>query len=51
MISPVEHETMTNVAHPIVIVGAGGAGLIAAWRAASMGAPVILFERNTKVGI
>ena len=51
MISPDEHETMTNVAHPIVIVGAGGAGLIAAWRAASMGAPVILFEKNTKVGI
>ena len=34
-----------------MIIGGGGAGLIAAWKAASMGAPVLLLERNSKPGI
>ena len=35
----------------IVVIGGGGAGLIAAWKAASMGAPVLLLERNNKPAI
>lgn len=35
----------------ILVVGAGGAGLIAAWRAAQTGAPVTVLERNAKAGI
>ena len=34
----------------IAVIGAGAAGLIAAGQAAQMGAHVILFEKNTKVG-
>ena len=37
--------------HQIIIIGAGGAGLIAAWRCALAGAPVTIFERNAKPGI
>ncbi|HXX64985.1 MAG TPA: aminoacetone oxidase family FAD-binding enzyme [Bacteroidota bacterium] len=36
---------------PIVVIGAGGAGLIAAWKSALMGAPVLLLERNRKPAI
>jgi predicted Rossmann fold flavoprotein len=36
---------------PIIVIGAGGAGLIAAWRGAGKGAPVLLLERNGKAGI
>jgi predicted Rossmann fold flavoprotein len=36
---------------PIIIIGAGAAGIIAAWKAASSGAPVVLCERNSKLGI
>jgi predicted Rossmann fold flavoprotein len=36
---------------PLIVIGAGAAGLIAAWRAASLGAPVLLLERNRKPGI
>jgi len=36
---------------PIVIVGAGAAGILAAWRGASLGAKVLLCERNSKAGI
>jgi predicted Rossmann fold flavoprotein len=35
----------------IVVIGGGAAGLIAAWKAASMGAPVLLLERNNKPAI
>ena len=35
----------------IVIVGGGAAGMIAAWRAASLGAKVILLEKNKNLGI
>jgi predicted Rossmann fold flavoprotein len=38
-------------ANPIVIVGGGGAGILAAWRASVLGAPVLLLERNRKIGI
>lgn len=37
--------------NPIVIVGAGGAGILAAWSASTLGAPVLLLERNRKIGI
>jgi predicted Rossmann fold flavoprotein len=37
--------------HPIVIIGAGGAGLIAAWRTAAHDVPTLLLERNKKSGI
>ncbi len=36
---------------PVIVIGAGGAGIIAAWKAASLGAPVILLERNSRPGV
>jgi predicted Rossmann fold flavoprotein len=42
---------MTAYRDPILIVGGGGAGLVAAWRASSVGAPVVLLERNRRPGI
>ncbi|MEO8167482.1 MAG: NAD(P)/FAD-dependent oxidoreductase [bacterium] len=36
---------------PILVIGGGAAGIIAAWKAASLGAEVILIERNKKPGI
>ena len=35
----------------IVVIGGGAAGLIAAWKAASLRAPVLLLERNNKPAI
>jgi len=35
---------------PVIIIGAGAAGLIAAGRAAELGAPVLLLEKNKAVG-
>jgi predicted Rossmann fold flavoprotein len=35
----------------VVVVGAGAAGIIAAWRAASLGAEVVLLEKNNRIGI
>lgn len=34
----------------IVVVGAGAAGIIAAWRAACLGAPVVLLEKTKRLG-
>ncbi|RPH28785.1 aminoacetone oxidase family FAD-binding enzyme, partial [bacterium] len=42
---------MNEQSDHILIVGAGGAGLIAAWRCALAGAPVTVLERNVKPGI
>jgi len=39
------------VAQRVVVVGAGAAGIIAAWRAASLGARVILLEKNPRIGV
>lgn len=36
---------------PIIVIGAGAAGIIAAWRSSTLGAPVLLLERNPKPGI
>lgn len=36
---------------PLIIVGGGAAGISAAWKAASLGASVLLLERNKKPGI
>lgn len=36
---------------PVIIAGAGGAGLIAAWKAAVFGVPVLLLERNPRIGV
>lgn len=36
---------------PLIVIGGGAAGMIAAWRAASLGAKVILIEKNPKLGI
>lgn len=36
---------------PLVVVGGGAAGMLAAWKAASLGARVLLLERNKKLGI
>ncbi len=42
---------MARTTHSIIVIGGGGAGLIAAWHAAGSGAEVILLERNKKLGI
>ncbi len=36
---------------PVIVIGGGAAGMIAAWKAASSGARVILLEKNAKLGI
>lgn len=36
---------------PTIVLGAGGAGIIAAWRAASLGTRVTVLERNAKIGV
>jgi predicted Rossmann fold flavoprotein len=36
---------------PLVVIGGGAAGMIAAWRAGSLGVKVILLEKNPKLGI
>lgn len=36
---------------PILVIGAGAAGILASWRAAESGARVILLEKNKKIGI
>ena len=35
----------------VVVIGAGAAGIIAAWRAASLGKQVTLLEKNDRIGI
>lgn len=35
----------------VLVIGAGAAGILAAWRAASLGAQVILLEKNDRIGI
>lgn len=35
---------------PVIVVGAGAAGIIAAWRSASLGAPTILLEKTSRIG-
>ena len=34
----------------VIVVGAGAAGIIAAWRAALKGAKVVILEKTTRVG-
>ncbi|MBC8065735.1 MAG: NAD(P)/FAD-dependent oxidoreductase, partial [Chlorobia bacterium] len=34
----------------VVVVGAGAAGIIAAWRAASLGARTLLLEKTSRLG-
>jgi predicted Rossmann fold flavoprotein len=38
------------MAQPIIVIGGGAAGLIAAWRAASLGEQVILLEKTDRLG-
>jgi predicted Rossmann fold flavoprotein len=42
---------MPDQEKPIVVIGGGAAGLIAGWKAASLGVPVLLLERNNKPAI
>lgn len=35
---------------PVVVIGAGAAGIIAAWRSASLGAPTVLLEKTSRIG-
>ena len=42
---------MNDSSEGILVIGAGGAGLIAAWRSALNGVPTTVLERNTKPGI
>ncbi|HHY06010.1 MAG TPA: FAD-binding protein, partial [Clostridia bacterium] len=35
---------------PVVVIGGGAAGLMAAGRAGELGVPVILLEKNKKLG-
>ncbi len=48
---PTFHKFSEECTRSIIIIGAGGAGLIAAWRCALAGAPVTILERNAKPGI
>ncbi len=41
---------MQGVKHDVMVVGAGAAGLVAAWSAAVTGASVLLLERNQRLG-
>jgi predicted Rossmann fold flavoprotein len=41
---------MQGVKHDVTVVGAGAAGLVAAWSAAITGASVLLLERNQRLG-
>jgi predicted Rossmann fold flavoprotein len=34
----------------VIVIGAGAAGILAAWRAATLGAPVTLLEKNERIG-
>jgi predicted Rossmann fold flavoprotein len=43
-------EYLVAMTSPIVIIGAGGAGIIAAWKASLCGASVLLIERNGRTG-
>src|SRR5438034_8324178 len=36
---------------PVIVIGGGAAGLIAAWRCASLQVPVLLLEKNARLGI
>lgn len=36
--------------HEVVVIGAGAAGIIAAWRAASLGARTLLIEKTNRLG-
>lgn len=40
-----------NSENKVVVIGGGAAGMIAAWRSASLGAPTLLVEKNNKLGI
>ncbi len=42
--------TMVNE-QQIIVIGGGAGGMIAAWRAAALGAKVMLLEKNTHLGI
>ena len=42
---------MFSAEAPIIVIGAGGAGILAARRAAERGCPVLVLERNRKPGI
>ena len=42
---------MSGERNHIIVVGGGGAGIIAAWRAAARGCPVLLLERNVRLGM
>lgn len=36
---------------PVLVIGGGAAGMIAAWRAAGLGARVLLLEKNRRLGL
>ncbi|QYK53702.1 MAG: aminoacetone oxidase family FAD-binding enzyme [Fimbriimonadaceae bacterium] len=38
------------MSRPIIVIGAGAAGIIAAWKAASEGATVLLIEKTDRIG-
>lgn len=37
--------------YPVIVIGGGAAGMIAAWQASYGGVPVLLLEKNAKLGI
>ncbi|MEI8282680.1 MAG: NAD(P)/FAD-dependent oxidoreductase, partial [Armatimonadota bacterium] len=53
--SPVWESDFTFIIDPqmkpdVIVVGAGAAGIFAAWRAASLGANVVLLEKTARIG-
>jgi predicted Rossmann fold flavoprotein len=43
--------SMSLLHEPVVVIGGGAAGILAAWKAATSHAPVLLLERNARLGI
>lgn len=46
----IESKSATIDSPDVIVVGGGAAGIIAAWRAASCGAKVVLLEKTVRVG-
>src|SRR4051812_37025310 len=49
--SPARPRANLLVMDDVLVIGGGAAGMIAAWRAASLGARVRLLEKNDRLGL
>ena len=51
MLADGKNPFMAETSPQIIVIGAGAAGIIAAWRSASLGARVTLLEKNDRIGM